>query len=57
MLEFVPDWFVTHQQLKLWHDNDDDEITEWYDGYQKRKTQKVKRRRVNAYCLGPIKMV
>ena len=22
-LEFVPDWFVTHQQVKIWHDDDD----------------------------------
>ena len=31
-------------QLKLWHDDDDcddDELIEWYGGYQKRKAQKV----------------
>ena len=31
-LEFVPDWFVIHQQVKIWHDNDDyddDDIIEW----------------------------
>ena len=32
-LEFVLDWFVTHQQIKIWHDDndyyDDDEIIEW----------------------------
>ena len=22
-LEFVPDWFVTLQQVKIWHDDDD----------------------------------
>ena len=44
-LEYVPHWFVTQQQLKLWHDyNDycnDDRFIEWYDGYKKRKTQKA----------------
>ena len=44
-LIFVPDWFVTQQQIKIWHDDDeycnDDEIIEWYDGYQKRKAQKA----------------
>ena len=41
LLKYVPDWFVTHQQIKIWHDNDDycndDEIIEWYKGYQRRK--------------------
>ena len=23
LLEFVPDWFVTQQQLKVWHDDND----------------------------------
>ena len=44
-LQFVPDWFVTQQQLKIWHDDDDycndDELIEWYNGYQKRKAQKA----------------
>ena len=22
-LQFVPDWFVTQEQMDLWHDNDD----------------------------------
>ena len=38
LLEYVPDWFVTQEQLKLWHDDDDcddDELIEWYEGYQK----------------------
>ena len=46
LLGYVPDWFVTQQQVKLWHyDNDfydDDEIIEWYDSYQKCKAQKAK---------------
>ena len=41
-LQYVPDWFVTQQQLKLWHVYDDFyKRTEWDDGYQKRKTQKA----------------
>ena len=42
----VLDWFVSQEQLKLWHDNDDycddDEIIEWNEGYKKCKTQKAK---------------
>ena len=45
-LQFVPDWFVAQQQINVWHDDDyqyhDDEIIEWYNGYQKRKVQKAK---------------
>ena len=37
---------MTQQKLKISHDDDDyyddDELIEWYDGYQKRKTQKAK---------------
>ena len=43
---FVPDWFMTRKQLKIWHDDDKycDEklIIEWYKRYQKRKPQKAK---------------
>ena len=42
--EDVPDWFVTHQQIRSWHDNDsycnDDRFIEWYESYQIRKAQK-----------------
>ena len=45
LLKYVPDWFVIHQQIKIWHDNDDycndDELIKWYKGYQKRKSQKA----------------
>ena len=45
-LQFVPDWFVTEEQMKIWDDDDDhyddNEIIEWCDGYQKRKFQKAK---------------
>ena len=44
-LVYVPDWFVTQQLIKSWHDNDDysddDEIIEWYENYQKRKAKKA----------------
>ena len=46
LLKYVPDQFVTDQQIKIWHDNDyhcnDDKLIEWHKGYQKRKTQKAK---------------
>ena len=38
----VSDWFVTQQQINLWHDDeadDDDEFFRWYEGYQKRKAK------------------
>ena len=47
ILENVPDWFVTQQQIKMWHDDGDyyycnnDKLIEWYHGYQKRKAQKA----------------
>ena len=45
-LQYVPDWFVTQQQIKIWrHDNyvynNDNKIIEWYRGYQKRKAPKA----------------
>ena len=48
LLLYVPDWFVTQEQLKLWHDNDDCgdyELIEWYEGYQKCKVQKAKKKK------------
>ena len=45
-LQFAPDWFVTQQQIAVWYDDDywyhDNEVIEWYNGYQKRKAQKAK---------------
>ena len=45
-LQFVPDWFVTQEQLDIWDDDDywyhDDDIIEWYKGCKKRKAQKAK---------------
>ena len=44
-LKDVTDWFVTKQQIQLWHDDDDycnnDKLIEWHDGYKKRKAQKA----------------
>ena len=46
LLKYVPNWFVTQEQLKLWHDDDyhcdAKELNEWYEGHQKRKVQKAK---------------
>ena len=45
-LQFAPDWFVTEQQIKIWHDSDDwhndNEFIGWYGGCKKRKAQKAK---------------
>ena len=45
-LQFVPDVFVTQQQIDKWYDNDyvydDNEMIEWYEDYKKRKAQKAK---------------
>ena len=44
LLKYVPDWFVTRQQLKLWDDDyvyNDNAMIKRYDGYKKRKTQKA----------------
>ena len=44
-LEYVPNWFVTQQQIQLWHDNayycNDDRVIKWYKGYRKLKAQKA----------------
>ena len=44
-LRFVPDWFVTQGQIKLWHDDtyycNDDRIIKWYKGYKRHKAQKA----------------
>ena len=37
-LQYVPDWFVTQEQLKLWYD----ELIKWYDDYNECKDQKAK---------------
>ena len=45
-LQYVPDYFVTQKQLKIWRDRDDycndDELFEWYEGHQKGIAQKAK---------------
>ena len=45
-LRYVPDWFVTQQQIGTWYDDDyvynDSGMIKWYDGYRKHKAQKAK---------------
>ena len=45
-LQFVPDWFVTEEQIDVWYYDDgycdDDELIEWYNDYHRRKAQKSK---------------
>ena len=45
-LQFVLDWLVTQQQIDRWYDDhyvyNDDKLSKWYEGHQKRKSQKVK---------------
>ena len=45
-LKFVPDYFVTQQQIDEWYDDDyvynGNGMSEWYEGYKKRKAQKAK---------------
>ena len=33
---------MTQEQIKIWRDEYYDKAAEWYEGYQKRKTQKAK---------------
>ena len=43
--QFVPDWFVTQQQIDIWYDDDywyhDEDVIRW-NNYQKLKAQKAK---------------
>ena len=46
LLQFVPDWFVTYQQVEVWCDevwcdDDYDKFSEWYNSYKKQKAQKA----------------
>ena len=54
-LQFVPEYFVTREWVGMWHDDyydddgghcnsddDEDKFFGWYNGYKKRKAQKVK---------------
>ena len=45
-LQFLPDWFVTQQQLDVWYDDDygynDNEMIKFHNGYNARKAQKTK---------------
>ena len=45
-VQFVPDWFVTQEQMDVWYGDDywyhNDDIIERYNGCKKRKAQKAK---------------
>ena len=49
LLKYVPDWFVTDQQIKIWHNNDsycnNDKRIAQCKGYQKHKAQKAQIRK------------
>ena len=42
LFEYVPDWLVTQQQTKLWHNDycNDDRLIEWYERKQKAQIEK-----------------
>ena len=47
-MQYVPDMFVTQEQINLWYDDseycddgDEDNFFKWYDGYEKQKGQKA----------------
>ena len=44
--QYVPDWFVKQQQIKIWLDDDyycdNDKIIKWYGGYQNARPRKHK---------------
>ena len=46
LLDHIPDWVMTQQQIEIWHDGDywhnNAFIITWYHGYQERKSQKAK---------------
>ena len=50
LLKYVPDWFVTHQQLKTWHDNNDycndDDMMSLSSGMMVIKSERLKKRRL-----------
>ena len=58
-LQYVPDQFVTQQQAKIQYDDvnpyNDDKLTGCLLKTQGQESKN--RRRVNAYCLAPIRMV
>ena len=46
-LKFVSDYFFTREWVGMWYDDDeycmdDDGFIKWYEGYQRRNTQKAK---------------
>ena len=47
VLRFVPDWFVTLQEME------DDKLITWRDGYIKRKTQKKSKEELMSVAWHP----
>ena len=45
MMLFVPDWFLTQQQIDVWYDDyflyNDNEMIKWYDVYKVQKAKKA----------------
>ena len=45
-LIYVSDWFVPREQIDVWYDDHywyhDDDLIEWYKGYEERKALKAK---------------
>ena len=42
LLQYVPHWFVAQQQLKIWHNDDEDKFLGWYKGYKNIKNRRHK---------------
>ena len=46
LLQSVPDWFVTQEQIDVWYADDDycndHELIKWYEGHQKRRARRHK---------------
>ena len=44
-LQYVCDWFVTQEPVKIWHDehnySNNDELVDWCNGYEQHKAQRA----------------
>ena len=56
LLKYLPEWFVTQQEIKIWHDDDefcnDDKLIKWYNDYKKRKAQEASIKKSSYPLLG-----